>query len=183
MLVFEPNTELCPGNPVHRAIGGIVVIPSHVEAFGSFMDETARKAATKGLEPRDLLKAYLITRASIQRQAIGADKLRDSGLILPEGIGKVRPEGAMGEWLHSKYGQSYLDQAEKGIVDHEAVEHAQKVMKPFGKMTETEALPWAAENLSRVATMPAKKKQEQKSPVVLRMSPGAERLFRAEFMG
>lgn len=138
-----------PLKDVHRDIGGIEEIPSHVEAFGSFMDETARKAATKGLEPRDLLKAYLITRASIQRQAIGADKLRDAGLILPEGIGNVRPEGAMGEWLHTKHGQRYLDQAEKGIVDHEAVENAQKVMKPFGKMTETEALPWAAENLSR----------------------------------
>ena len=138
-----------PLRDVHRDIGGISEIPSHVEAFGSFMDETARKAATKGLEPRDLLKAYLITRASIQRQAIGADKVRDAGLILPEGIDKIRPEGAMGEWLHSKMGQRYLDQAEKGIVDQEAVEHAQKVMKPFGKMTETEALPWAAENLSK----------------------------------
>jgi hypothetical protein len=138
-----------PLRDVHRDIGEISEIPSHVEAFGSFMDETARKAATKGLEPRDLLKAYLITRASIQRQAIGADKVRDAGLILPEGIDKIRPEGAMGEWLHSKMGQRYLDQAELGKVDHEAVAHAQQVMKPFGKMTETEALPWAAENLSK----------------------------------
>ena len=132
-----------PLQQVHQELGEMREIPSHVEKFGQFMDETARKAATTGLTPRDLIKAYVITRASIQRQAIGADKVRAAGLALPPNItGKVRPEGAMGEWLHSPPGQRFLDAGERGQIDEEAVQDAQKAMKPFGKETELDALPW-----------------------------------------
>ena len=137
-----------PLSKVRDQLGGLPEIPSHVENFGSFMDETARRAMKQGLTPRDLIKAYVITRASIQRRAQKAEKLRASGLQLPpSAIGNIRPEGAMGEWLHSPMGQRYLDQAERGKVDEEAVAHAQQVMKPFGLGTETDALPWAVEHL------------------------------------
>jgi hypothetical protein len=137
-----------PLTKVHQELGEMSEIPSHVEKFGEFMHETARKAATTGLSPRDLVKAYLITRASIQRQAISSQKLEQAGLILPPNVPKtVRPEGAMGEWLHTPHGQRFLDAAERGQVDDEAVANAQQVMKPFGKMTETDALPWAVHNL------------------------------------
>lgn len=137
-----------PLKDVQESLGGLPEIPSHVEKFGSFMDETARRAATKGLEPRDLLKAYLITRSSIQRRAQDVDRIRASGLDLPKGMtGTIRPEGAMGEWLMSPMGQRYLNAAERGKVDEEAVAHAQQVMKPFGLSAESQALPWAAQNL------------------------------------
>lgn len=136
-----------PLSKVREQLGGLPEIPSHVEKFGEFMDETARRAAKSGLTPRDLIKAYVITRASIQRRAQNPDKVRASGLDLPPTSGMIRPEGAMGEWLHTKMGQRYLDQAERGIVDDEAVAHAQQVMKPFGLNAETDALPWAVENL------------------------------------
>ena len=133
---------------VQEDLGGMTEIPSHVEDFGAYMDEMARKAATTGLSPRELIKAYAITRSSIQRRSQNVDKLRASGLILPQGAtGKIRPEGAMAEWLKSPMGQRYLDAAEMGKVDQEAVEHAQGVMKPFGLDAERDALPWAANNL------------------------------------
>lgn len=125
-------------------------IPSHVEAFGDFMDETANKAGTKGLSPRDLIKAYTITRASIQRRARPADALRVAGLALPDEVqGMVRPEGAFGHWLHTPMGQRYLKGAENGGVDMEAVRNAVQVMAPFGKHEKDipDALIWAATNL------------------------------------
>lgn len=135
---------------VVESLHGLREIPSHVEAFGDFMDQTAQKAAAKKLTPRDLIKAYLITRSSIQRESRTADKAKSSGLVLPEGFsGNIRPEGAFGEWLHSPMGQRYLNAAERGLVDHEAVADAQKIMKPFGLNTESQALPWAAQNLPK----------------------------------
>lgn len=137
-----------PLRDVDEELGGMREIPSHVEDFGAYMDEMARKAATTGLSPRELIKAYAITRSSIQRRSQTVDKLRKSGLYLPpDATGSIRPEGAMAEWLKSPMGQRYLDSAEIGKVDQEAVAHAQKVMKPFGLDAETDALPWAAENL------------------------------------
>lgn len=137
-----------PLSQVREELGGLPEIPSHVERFGGFMDETARRAVKGGLTPRDLIKAYVITRSSIQRRAQNADKVRAAGLDLPPGVtGMVRPEGAMGEWLHTPMGQRFLDAAERGKVDDEAVAHAQSVMKPFGLNAETDALPWAVQNL------------------------------------
>jgi len=137
-----------PLKDVQNDLEGLPSIPGHVEDFGAFMDEMARKASTKGLSPRDLIKAYVITRSSIQRRAQTADKLRAAGFPLHPSIsGQVRPEGAMAEWLKTPIGQRYLDAAEVGKVDPEAVAHAQKVMKPFGLNAESDALPWAAHNL------------------------------------
>lgn len=161
--------EWTPLKQVQEKLEGLPEIPSHVENFGSFMDETARRAATSGLSPRDLIKAYAITRSSIQRRAQTANKLRESGLQLPEGYhGQIRPEGAMSEWLKSPMGQRYLDAAEVGKVDDEAVAHAQKVMKPFGLNAEMDALPWAAKNLSdkhKIVSDMVKRALSDESPV------------------
>jgi len=142
-----------PFSEVQEQLGGLHEIPSHVANFGQFMDETAQRAATHGLTPRDLIKAYAITRSSIQRESRSADKARASGVPLPDNFtGNVRPEGAFGEWLHSPMGRRYLDAAEQGVVDHESIADAVKVMKPFGLSTEAHALPWAAQNLPQHAT-------------------------------
>jgi len=158
-----------PLKDVQESLGGLHSIPGHVEDFGAYMDEMARKASGPGLSPRDLIKAYAITRSSIQRQSKDASKLRAVGLDLPPGVsGQVRPEGAMGEWLKTPMGQRYLDAAEVGKVDHDAVAHAQQVMKPFGLNAETNALPWAAENLSdknKVVSTMVKRALSGDSPV------------------
>jgi len=158
-----------PLSEVYEELGGMNEIPSHVADFGKFMDDTARRASTQGLSPRDLIKAYTITRSSIQREARTADKARAAGLILPPGFtGDVRPEGAFGEWLHSPMGRRYLDAAENGHVDHEAVADASKTMKPFGLTTEAHALPWAAQNLPQhaapVSDMVARAMQNKSTP-------------------
>lgn len=158
-----------PLSKVREDLGGLPEIPSHVERFGAFMDETARRAAKGGLTPRDLIKAYAITRSSIQRRAQTAEKVRAAGLDLPPGVtGMIRPEGAMGEWLHTPMGQRYLDQAERGKVDEEAVAHAQSVMKPFGLNAEMDALPWAVQNLGprhkEVSDMVARALKGRSSP-------------------
>ena len=145
-----------PVEDVQESLGGLKEIPSHVEKFGDFMDNIAQRAGSSGLTPRDLIKAYTITRSSIQRQAADVNKLRASGLDLPEEMtGKIRPEGAFGEWLHTPAGQAYLDAAEKGNIHQAAIEDAIKVMAPFGRhQTDIpDALTWAALNL------PGKEKQ------------------------
>jgi hypothetical protein len=145
-----------PVGDVQESLGGLKEIPSHVQKFGDFMDNVAQRAAGSGLTARDLIKAYTITRSSIQRQAANVDKLRASGLVLPEEMtGKIRPEGAFGEWLHTPAGQAYLDAAEKGKVHQTAIQNAIQVMAPFGRhQTDIpDALTWAALNL------PGKEKQ------------------------
>jgi len=135
---------------VRREIGNLHEIPSHVVNFGRFMDETANKAGTKGLTARDLIKAFTITRASIQRGAVDADKVRAAGLNLDPSItGKVRPEGAFGEWLHTDMGQRFLNHAERGSVDPKSIQNAVQIMAPFGRHTTDipDALMWAAKNL------------------------------------
>lgn len=136
---------------VHEDLDRLPEIPSHVENFGAFMDEMAHRALNGQMSPRDLIKAYLITRSSIRRQAIRNKTLREKGgFHLPfDDSTKIRPEGAMAEWLMTPMGQRYLDMAERGKVDEEAVADAQSKMRPFGfhDSTEGQALPWAALNL------------------------------------
>ena len=140
-----------PLKDVHEELQGLPEIPSHVENFGAFMDEMTHRALKGQMSPRDLIKAYAITRSSIRRQAIYNKTLREKGgFDLPFGDKvKIRPEGAMAEWLMTPMGQRYLDAAERGKVDQEAVIDAQAKMKPFGfqDSTEGQALPWAAQNL------------------------------------
>jgi hypothetical protein len=159
-----------PLEDVHKELG-LTEIPSHVEKFGSFMDDTAHRAEHHGLSPRDLIKAYTITRSSIQRGAVDADKVRKAGLILPPGItGKIRPEGAFGTWLHTKEGQRYLDEAEAGRPDEPSIAHAVQVMAPFGKHEKDipDALRWAALNLpgreARISELVARARRMRSSP-------------------
>ncbi|NCA02673.1 MAG: hypothetical protein EBS87_10985, partial [Sphingomonadaceae bacterium] len=135
---------------VQNRLGNFREIPSHVQAFGSYMDEIAKRAANEGLSARDLIKAYTITRASIQRRANDVDRVRAAGLDLPKSFtGKIRPEGAFGEWLHTRAGQDYLNSAERGEVNEDAIANAVKIMTPFGKHEKDipDALRWAANNL------------------------------------
>ena len=76
----------------------------------------------------------------------------------------------MGDWLHSAHGQRYLNAAEKGKVDPEAIAHAVKSMSSFGMAPTTEgaALEWAARNLPQhtklVSDMVARSLMGKSSP-------------------
>jgi hypothetical protein len=140
-----------PLKDVHEELEGLPEIPDYVHNYGDFMHKMAAKAAGPGLSNRDVLKAYAITRSSINRGAISNNIVRGLGLDVPDSPdGKIRPEGAMAEWLKTNMGQRYLDAAEVGRVDPEAVAHAQRVMSSFGNSNNTEGqgLPWAVYNLS-----------------------------------
>lgn len=109
-------------------------LPDHVAPFGDFMKYMARKAAVGAISPRDILKAYTITRSSVNRGAISTAKAISGGLQLPADFNEptVRPEGAFAYWLLSPLGQDYLNDAELGIVNRAAVNDAVKAMAPFG---------------------------------------------------
>src|SRR4249920_2904162 len=74
---------------------GLKEIPSHVQKFGQFMDDTARRASMHGLTPRDLVKAYVITRFSMQRKQRPMETLKKAGLWMPNSVKPgelIRPE-------------------------------------------------------------------------------------------
>jgi len=142
------NWNWRPLADVHSELG-LTEIPPHVQSFGDYMLEMGDKAGTEGLTPRDLIKGYTTTRASIQRQAVDADRLRQLGLDIPGDVEKVRPEGAWSEWLGTPMGQRYLDAASKGNIDSDSVADAVRTMAPFGRHTTDvpQAMTWAAQNL------------------------------------
>lgn len=158
-----------PLSRVRESIG-VSEIPSHVQDFGKFMDETANKASKEGLSVRDLIKAYTITRSSIRRAARKADTVRNAGLNIPDSItGMVRPEGAFGHWLHTSYGQNYLNDAEKGRVNEDAIKDAVRIMRPFGGQNQlVDALTWAVNNLpgqeKKFSELVSRAQQMQSSP-------------------
>lgn len=168
--VVNADWQWSPLPEVYEKLGGLSVIPPHVVDFGRFMDEQAQRAATQGLTPRDLIKAFTVTRASIQRRATDAENLRRAGLMLPEDVtGKVRPEGAFGEWLGTPAGQAYLDAAQRGQISENAIGDAVAQMSPFGKQNDIRnALEWAALNLpgrqSQVSDLVAAGREMASSP-------------------
>ena len=144
-----PDWNWRPLPEVYEQLGGLSSIPPHVLDFGNFMDEQAARAGREGLSARDLIKAFTVTRSSIQRQATDAENLRRAGLRLPDEVtGEVRPEGAFGEWLGTPAGQAYLDAAQNGRLSGNAIGDAVARMSPFGKQNDIrDALEWAALNL------------------------------------
>lgn len=137
-----------PLSDVSSELGNMTEIPSHVQNFGRFMDDTAKKAKNQGLTARDLIKAYTITLSSIQRQAQSTEKLRAKGMPVPKAGPTIRPEGAFGEWLHTPGGQAYLDAAEKGQVDERALDDMDHKFHHYGLVNlQRHGMRWAAENL------------------------------------
>ena len=137
-----------PMSEVGERLGHIDAIPPHVENFGAFMQEQAQRAANEGLTPRDLLKAFGISRGSIQRSALPTDSIRATGLDIPGNAPTIRPEGAFATWMGTKPGQSWLDKGQSGIVDFDAINDAQQRLAPFGKSGDlAQFLQWGPENL------------------------------------
>jgi len=135
-----------PVEDVRADVGGITEVPSYItDTYGRFMKEQAERAAKDDLGPRDLLKAYGITRSSVNRQA------RDVSDDLASG--SMRPEGYFSEWLMSPKGRRYLDAAQKGDVDQGAIDDIVERFGSFG-MADTlgKDLTWGAQNLPQRAT-------------------------------
>jgi hypothetical protein len=128
---------------------GTTVVPEHVQNFGRYMSDISDKAATEGLDPEDLIKAYMITRSSIQREGRTPAKLASQGaLIRQTDEPLVRPEGQMAEWLQTQPGIRFLNEARKGDLSQDVVDAAMRVMKPYGmSKAEPDAMDWARRNL------------------------------------
>jgi hypothetical protein len=123
---------------------GLDRVPSYItDNYGEFMDAQRGRARSGDLGARDLLKGYGITRSSVQRQSAAIDDDLASGMI--------RPEGYFSEWLLSPGGKAYLDDAERGIVNEDAIGDIRNRFKKFG-LADTLAndLRWGATNLPQV---------------------------------
>jgi len=119
-------------------------VPKYIqEGYGAFMSEQAKRAAAGDLGARDLIKAYGITRSSVNRAG------RQMSDDLASGF--TRPEGYMSEWFSSPAGKSYLDAAQSGKVDAAAIDDLVGRFQPFG-MSQVlgKDLEYAAQKLPQV---------------------------------
>jgi len=108
-------------------------VPEYIQkGYGDFMAEQAKRAAAGDLNARDLIKAYTITRSSVNRGGLPYNTATKTGMQLPRTQGLVRPEGAFAEWLGSKAGQRYLDQAVKGTFTESDLDDMVTRFAPFG---------------------------------------------------
>lgn len=108
-------------------------LPKHIEPYARFM--LARKGKTPSR--RDIIKAYAITRSSVQR---GLNPKRTVCRYYPEfrtiatkkNLREVRPEDAFAHLLQSRYGKRYLDAAQRGRFDYGAARAIADRMGCFG---------------------------------------------------
>lgn len=132
-----------PEDAVRQEVG-LTEVPDYIQSgYGQFMKQQAARAAAAELSQRDLIKAYGITRSSVNRAG------REMSDDLAKGF--TRPEGYMSEWFSSPTGKAYLDGAVKGEVNKSAIEDITQRFKPFGMSNTLGAdLEYAAQTLSKV---------------------------------
>lgn len=108
---------------------GITDLPEEVQHFGQFM----LRQSKKDLTALDVVKAYTITRSSVQRQAVKRGTLSKSWPNNPwrnePADSLVRPEDIYAALLMSPTGERYLRAAKKGQFDAEA---ARSLAKKLG---------------------------------------------------
>jgi hypothetical protein len=106
---------------IEKRAGGPVplnVLPAHIRPYAEFME----RSATRKPSARDIVKAYVITRSSVQRQAANVPTVcryspEISRLVREmeiSGKGKIRPEDVMSRLLLSTEGKEFLDLVSKG---------------------------------------------------------------------
>jgi hypothetical protein len=112
---------------------GLTEVPEYIQSgFGNFMAGQQKRAKAGEVGIRDLIKAYTITRSSVNRSGLPRETATKTGMKIPKTEGLVRPEGAFSEWLGSKQGQNYLKAAERGEIDERAIADLQEKFAPFG---------------------------------------------------
>lgn len=121
-------------------------VPEYIQkGFGGFMSEQAGRAQRGAMTPRDLIKAYTIAQSSIGRGGLSHGTATKTGMRLPNTGGEVRPEGSYSEWLGSPAGQRYLNTAERGEIDPDAINDLRSKFAPFGKQNDqAEKMAYAA---------------------------------------
>lgn len=110
-------------------------LPFYIRPYANFMAGSSKRPPSR----REIVKAYVVTLSSIQRQATAYNQLcryypefaplRRS----PKNQSTVRPEDAMSVLLFSKWGKKYLDAAERGRFDSNAARAMVERMGCYGK--------------------------------------------------
>lgn len=154
---FDPNNpdiQYRPSEIRPRAVKevaeelGLSEVTEGAKQFGYFM----RDMKAKGVTPRDVVKAYLITTSSINRRAVPTEKVATNWSDLVHDEPDLRPEDAFAKLLGTPDGQRYLSAAVEGRFDEQAANAMLEKFKPFGLYnTQREYMRNAAENLSTVA--------------------------------
>lgn len=116
-------------------------LPKHIEPFGRYM----ALAAAEPMTPRRLVKAFVVTRSSVQRQGVPKKtvcKVYPEYTPLPRHSdpGIVRPEDVMARLLFSPAGARYLDAAEGGRFDDAAARELANRMQCFGLIDNPQGL-------------------------------------------
>lgn len=114
----------------------ITKLPPHIRGYAEFMAKSARRTPSV----REVIKAFVITRSSIRRQSRAKPtvcygfpefaELRHAAR--QSGAKEIRPEDAMSVLLFSPFGERYLDAAERGVLDEQAVAEITKRTTCFG---------------------------------------------------
>ncbi|MFZ9725651.1 MAG: hypothetical protein ACO3EH_00460 [Ilumatobacteraceae bacterium] len=150
----DPDIQYRPSTVRPRAVEkvaaelGLTEVSQGAKDFGYFM----RDMNAKGITPRDVVKAYLITTSSINRRAVPTEKIAANWDGLEHDEAELRPEDAFAKLLGTPEGQRFLNAAVEGRFDEEAANAMLEKFKPFGLYnTQREYMRNAAENLSKVA--------------------------------
>lgn len=106
---------------------GLDALPQHVAQFGQFMLQQRQRDLTS----RDVVKAYVLTRSSIQRSGLPPDSMRRTWPDHPF-TGTVRPEDAMAYLLRTPDGKLYLDEAERGGLSKAGIDAAYRMAMKLG---------------------------------------------------
>ena len=133
---------------------GLKEVPDYIQGgYGEFMKGQQKRAQAGQMGVRDLIKAYTITRSSVNRSGLPRDTATKTGMKIPQTDGLVRPEGAFAEWLGSKQGQNYLKAADRGEIDEKAIADLQTKFAPFGMASVlADDMRWAVKNAPTLAS-------------------------------
>lgn len=111
-------------------------LPVHIEPFARYMTEAAKSGVPT---PRQVVKAYVITRSSVRRQGRTASVVcetfpgyRELRRAAVERGEEIRPEDAMSVLLGTEDGQEYLNAAEQGRFAARAAQRIVRKMRCFG---------------------------------------------------
>jgi hypothetical protein len=115
---------------------GLTALPEVTRKFGEFMLEQGAKPVT----PRDVVKAYVLTRSSVQRGGLTAEGLRKTWKTHPFEGKDIRPEDAFARLLQTPDGKTYLDEAQTGELSEVGTAAARRLIDKFKAFGLSESL-------------------------------------------
>lgn len=106
---------------------GLTSLPEVTRKFGEFMLEQVGKPVTA----RDVVKAYVLTRSSVQRQGRTAARLRKTWPDHPFTTDDIRPEDAFAYLLGTPDGKAYLNDVQDGRLTEKGQAAAERMVAKF----------------------------------------------------